>query len=65
MTRLRIQFVPFYPSLEPHYEVIDEDGTRYGEPKPYDAARKAMRQEQAFLEARELEDYATARMLMG
>lgn len=51
--------------MEDHYEVIDQNFTRYGEPKPYDIAKGEMNILQASICARELEDAAVAGMLIG
>lgn len=65
MTRLKLRYAPFQQSIEPLYEIYDQFGETYGEPQPYEAAFKAMSIEQAFITARELEDYAVAGMLTG
>jgi hypothetical protein len=65
MTRLKLRFVPFTKSLEPLYEVYDDKGHTYCEPKPWDQADEERKTQQAFVDARELEDAAVIGMLGG
>ncbi len=65
MTRLSLRYSIRQQTLEGLYDIIDERGTYYGEPAPYDKALKLMRVEQDFISARELEDMAVIGLMGG
>lgn len=64
MIRLKLRYAPFQRSIEPLYEIYDQFGQTYGEPRPYDIAFKDMGYRQAEMDARALEDHAVATMLV-
>ena len=68
MKRLNLRKVPFFlapASLEDLYEIYDQFGETYGEPRPYDVVMKDIKVRQAQLDAQALEDAAAIGLLGG